>query len=138
MFVVSQTKRQNKSIGLISQKNNFARTAHLFVHFLGVVLHDYNVKLPETFGLDTQRFMEEMSYAFLFNFFHCPLIFTLVAVRIFHFRTAAVKFSCFSSKKISLLSFLSLALALSLLSTSMLTFKFNRKKDSSLLLFLSL
>ena len=72
------------------------------------------------------------------HFSHCLLIFALVAVRIFLFRTAAIKFSCFSSKKISLLSFLSLALALSLLSTSMLTFRFNRKKDSSLFLFLSL
>ena len=33
----------------------------LFVHFFAVVLHDYIVKLPETF-------MEEMSYVFLFTF----------------------------------------------------------------------
>ena len=37
-----------KTIGLISKKNNFARAAHFFVHFFAVVLHDYNVKLPET------------------------------------------------------------------------------------------
>ena len=30
------------------QKNNFARVAHFFVHFFAVVLHDHNVKLPET------------------------------------------------------------------------------------------
>ena len=30
------------------QKSNFARAAHFFVHFFAVVLHDYNVKLPET------------------------------------------------------------------------------------------
>ena len=29
-------------------KNNFARAAHFFVHFFAVVLHDYNMKLPET------------------------------------------------------------------------------------------
>ena len=33
---------------LISKKNNFARAAHFFVHFFAVVLHDDNVKLPET------------------------------------------------------------------------------------------
>ena len=30
------------------QKSNFARAAHFFLHFFAVVLHDYNVKLPET------------------------------------------------------------------------------------------
>ena len=29
------------------QNINFARAAHFFVHFLAVVLHDYNMKLPE-------------------------------------------------------------------------------------------
>ena len=31
-------------------KSNFARAAHflIYVHFFPVVLHDYNVKLPET------------------------------------------------------------------------------------------
>ena len=28
--------------------NNFARAAHFSVHFFAVVLHDYNVKRPET------------------------------------------------------------------------------------------
>ena len=40
------------------QESNFALAAHFFA----VVLHDYNVKLPETF-------MEEMSYVFLFTLF---------------------------------------------------------------------
>ena len=31
-----------------NNKSHFARAAHFFVHFLAVVLHDYNVKLPET------------------------------------------------------------------------------------------
>ena len=41
-------ERWKTTIGLISKKNNFARAAHFFVHFFAVVLHDYNVKLPET------------------------------------------------------------------------------------------
>ena len=39
---------EKTTIGLISKNNNFARAAHFFVHFFAVVLHDYNVKLPET------------------------------------------------------------------------------------------
>ena len=58
-------ERWKATIGLISKKNNSARAAHFFVHFFAVVLHDYNAKLTETF------FMEEMSYAFSFTFFHC-------------------------------------------------------------------
>ena len=34
-------------IGLISKKATW-RAAHFFEHFFGAVLHDYNVKLPET------------------------------------------------------------------------------------------
>ena len=41
-------QRKKKTIGLISKQNNFAREAHFFVHFFAVVLHDDNVKLPET------------------------------------------------------------------------------------------
>ena len=61
------------TIGLISKKSNFARAAHFFCTFLAVVLHDYNVKLPETSWLPlVTRFMEEMYYVFLFAFcFHC-------------------------------------------------------------------
>ena len=32
----------------IAKKTNFARAAHFFVHFVAVVLHENNVKLPET------------------------------------------------------------------------------------------
>ena len=63
-------------IDLISKNNNFASAAHFLVHFFAVLLQDYNVKLPET---SFTRFMEEMSYVFLFNFlFSLLLIFTLV------------------------------------------------------------
>ena len=53
-------------------------------------------------------------FAFLVSL---PLIFTLLAASVSHFLTAAMKFSCFSSKEIRLLCFQSLALVLSLLST---------------------
>ena len=67
-------ERWKTTIGLISKKNNFACAAHFFVHFFAVVLHDYNVKLPETFFF----FMEEISYVFSFPFFFSlPLNFTL-------------------------------------------------------------
>ena len=39
---------EKTTIGLISKKAFFARAEHFFVHFFAVVLHDYNVKLPET------------------------------------------------------------------------------------------
>ena len=51
------------------------------------------------------RFMEEMSYAFLFTLFSLPLIFTLKAASISHFLTVTTKFSCCSSNKICLLCF---------------------------------
>ena len=41
-------ERWKTTIGLVSKKSNFARAAHFFVHFFAVVLHDYNMKLPET------------------------------------------------------------------------------------------
>ena len=40
-------KVKKNNVGLIS-KSKFARAAHFFVHFFAFVLHDYNVKLPET------------------------------------------------------------------------------------------
>ena len=55
------------------KKNNFARAAHFFLHFCAVVLHDFNVKLPETRLVI--RSLEEMSYVFLFTVFSLPLIF---------------------------------------------------------------
>ena len=100
-------RRWKTTIGL--KKATFAR-AHFFLHFFAVVLHDYNVKLPETS-------LKEMSHAFLFTFFFLlPLMFTglpLVATSISHVVTAAItKFSCrFSNKKVSFV-FWSLALDL--------------------------
>ena len=67
-------------------------------------------------------------------FFSMPFIFTLVAANVSHFLITPIKFSYYSSKEIGLLSFFSLALALSLLSTSRYTLKLSRKKESALLL----
>ena len=37
------------TIGLISKKATLHKKTHFFVHFFAVVLHGYNVKLPETY-----------------------------------------------------------------------------------------
>ena len=58
------------------------------------------------------------------SFWHLiPLVFTLLAARISHFLTAAIKFSCFSFNEIRPPSFISLSLLLflDLLSTSVKT-----------------
>ena len=110
---------QNKSVGLISQKqkNYFARAAHFFTHFFfAVVLHDHNGKLGQK--LPGYKFYGGNVVCVPVPFFSLPLIFTLAASNS-HFLTVAIKFSPYSSNKIGLLCFLSLALALSLLSTSM-------------------
>ena len=57
---------EKTTIGLISKKATLHVQHTFFVHFFAVVLHDYNAKLPETSWL---RFMEEISYVFLFIFF---------------------------------------------------------------------
>ena len=92
-------KGENTAIGLISKKATLHVQHTFFVHFFVVVLHDYNVKLPETSWLVT-RFMEEITYVFLSTFCSLLLILTSVAGSVSHFLTAATKLSCCSSKKI--------------------------------------
>ena len=60
------------------------------------------------------RFMEEMSYVFLFPFFSLPLIFTLIAASNSHCLSAATKFSCCFSreKRVSFVFLLQLSVAL--------------------------
>ena len=102
---------EKTTIGLISKNNNFARAAHFFVHFFAVVLHDYNVKLPET---SCCTFYEGNVVPVLVQFFHSP-IFTLVVARTSHFLTAAKKVSSnkwlliFRSSSLSLFFSLSFA-----------------------------
>ena len=91
-------KGENTAIGLISKKATLHVQHTFFVHFFVVVLHDYNVKLPETSWLVT-RFMEEITYVFLSTFCSLLLILTSLAGSISHFLTAATKLSCCSSKK---------------------------------------
>ena len=87
---------------------------------------DYRVKLPTL----VTRFLEE----FPIRFFLLPPIFTSVAASTSHLshRRKEMFFSCFSSNEIRLLCFSSLVLALSLLSASVYTSKFSRKKDLAL------
>ena len=75
-----------------------------------------------TWNFPVIRFMEEMSHVFLFAIFW-------VAANIAHLLTAAIIFFCSSSSEIRVLCLLSLALALSLLSTSLHTLKSSRKKN---------
>ena len=51
------------------QKGNFARAVHFFVHFFAVVLHDFNVKLPETSQLHV--FGRKCCTCSRSLFFHC-------------------------------------------------------------------
>ena len=87
-------------------KCNFARAAHFFVHFFAVVLHDYNVKLPETSLLAV--FWRKCRTLSLVHYFFTAAHFdlALVVASISHFVTAATKFSCCSpNKKMSPLFF---------------------------------
>ena len=45
----NESVKKKTTIGLISRKVTLhVQRTHIFVHFFAVVLHDYNVKLPET------------------------------------------------------------------------------------------
>ena len=68
--MLSGGKRWKTTIGLISKKATLHVQHTFFVHFFAVVLHDFNVKLPETFyGGNFARV--------LVHFFSLPLIFSL-------------------------------------------------------------
>ena len=104
---------EKTTIGLISKKTTLHVQHTFFVHFFAVVLHDYNVKLPETSQLHV-LWRKCRTCSCLLFFSSLPLIFTFMAARISHFLTAAtncLNCSCCSSIK-SLLCFLSLAPAL--------------------------
>ena len=45
----NKNSKKKKKTGLIRKKKTTLHVQHtFFVHFFAVVLHDYNVKLPET------------------------------------------------------------------------------------------
>ena len=82
-------KNDNRSI--MSKKATLHVHHTFFVHFFAIVLHDYNVKLPETF---LWRKCRMCSRSLFFTAAHFLL--ALVAASIV---TAATKFSCCSSNK---------------------------------------
>ena len=88
-----QRRRTVKNDNRSSQKkSNFARAAHFFVHFFTDVLHDYNVKLPETSQLHVlwrKCCTRSCSLFSTVAHFHLAL---MVAASIPHFFTAATKF----------------------------------------------
>ena len=123
---------KKKSVGLISKKTTL-QVQHTFLY----------ISLPFFCTTSTRNFQKHPSYTFyvfLSTFFFAAAHFHLGGRQHFPmFLTATIKFSCFSFNEIGLLCFLSLALALSPLSTSMQILKSSRKKESALLLlFLSL
>ena len=73
---------QKNSRSNYQKKNNFAPAAHFFVHFFAVVLHDGNVRLPETSELHV---LWRKFYMWSCSRFSLPLIFNLVAASISHF-----------------------------------------------------
>ena len=89
------------------------------VHFFVVVLNEYNMKLSETSQLHV--LWKKCCMCSCSLFFSLPLTFTFSWWQLAFplFLKAAINVFCFSSNEISLLWFLSLALALSLLSTLM-------------------
>ena len=91
----------NENVGLIITKTTLHVQHTFFAHFIAVVLHDYNVKLPETSELHILPGTDVVCVP-ANSFFSLPLIFTLVTASISHFLTAAIKFSRFSSNEIGL------------------------------------
>ena len=98
------------------QENNLHVHHTFFYFFFAVVLHDYNVKLPETSWLRV-IWPEERLYVFLFTVFF--FVFHVAhsypgGSKHFSFSHPRYKISCCSSNKKYFLCFFSLALALSL------------------------
>ena len=76
-----KNNNNKKTIGLISKKATLHVQHTFFVHFFAVVLHDYNVKLPETSWLHVLwRKCRTCSCSL---FFSLSLIFTPLAFLIF-------------------------------------------------------
>ena len=103
-------ERWKITIGLISKTATLHVQYTFWVHFFAVVLHDYNVKLPQTFLCRKCRTCSRSLFSSLLLIFSLQL----VAASISHFVTAATKFSCCSSnKKMSPLFFISPSRSLS-------------------------
>ena len=78
--MVMATRTATKNVLVCEKKKTLP---HFFVHFLAVVLHDYNVKLPETSYLHVLwRNCRMCSCSLIFPLL---LVFTLVAASFFSF-----------------------------------------------------
>ena len=108
---------EKTKIGLIIAKKTTLHVQHtFFAHFFAVVLHDYNVKLPEVSWLHVLwRKCRTCSCSL---FFPLSLIFTQLSASISHFLTAATRFHVVPPSKnvsfvfsISLYFFFSLSFA---------------------------
>ena len=89
---------EKTTIGLISKKATLHVQHTFFVHFFAVVLHDCNVKLPETSWLHVlRRKCRTCSCSLFFILAH----FHPVAASISHFLTATTKFQIFPTKNVS-------------------------------------
>ena len=90
-------ERWKTTVGLISKKATLQEQHTFFVHLFAVVLHDYNVTLPETSQLDILWRKCCTCSRSLFStaaHFHLAL---LVAASISHFVTATTNFLIFES-----------------------------------------
>ena len=96
-------RRQRELCKKQQQVNRSARAAHFFSFFFFTFLCRCFERLQRQTSRNflVTRYMEEMSYMFLFTF-SLPLNFSLVAASISHFLTAAVNLCCSSNKNGSL------------------------------------
>ena len=123
----SAAKTSEKTNNRSNQQNHLcACSTDFFVHFLCLCF------VPETSQLNV--FGRKLRRCFCSGFF-VLLAFIVVDVWHFSFPHRRFTFFMFSSKEMILRCLLSLALPLSLLSTSVQILKSCRKKDSTLLLF---
>ena len=133
-----QRKQQKKKeIGLISKKTTLHVQHTFFVHFFAVVLHDYNVKLPETSQLHV---LWRKCCMWSCSLFFAAALFQLGGRQHFSFSHSRYKiFMLFFKRNQSLLFFISGSGFFSVIHP-MQTLKLSRKKESasSLLFFLSL
>ena len=93
---------EKTTMDLIGKKATLHVQHTFFVHFFAVVLHDCNVKLPETFWLHVlRRKCRTCSCSLFFILAH----FHPVAASISHFLTATKKFHVVLQQKMSPLFF---------------------------------
>ena len=101
-------ERWKTAIGLISKKTTLHVQHTFFVHFFAVVLHDHNVKLPETFLWQKCRSCSRslfFSLPLIFSLHWWPLAFLILSPPLQNFHVVLPTKKC-------LLCFLSLALDL--------------------------